>query len=195
MSDGRGKDYGRVTRLGKSPKPKKTIVLIVIIAIMEATNFPELKNDTFLRAIKGEEVDHVPVWLMRQAGRYLPEFREVRAKHDFFTVCRTPELACEITIQPIDRFPLDAAIIFSDILVVPQAMGLEVDMRAGEGPVFPNPLKSPEEIYSRYIITPIWLSNATIFILKYFNNYCTYYSSKIDSASGEIVFGSVFHDY
>jgi uroporphyrinogen decarboxylase len=86
---------------------------------------------------------------MRQAGRYLPEFREVRAKHDFFTVCRTPELACEITIQPIDRFPLDAAIIFSDILVVPQAMGLEVDMRAGEGPVFPNPLKSPEEIYSR----------------------------------------------
>jgi len=118
---------------------------------MEATNFPELKNDSFLRAIKGEDVDHVPVWLMRQAGRYLPEFREVRANHDFFTVCRTPELACEITIQPIDRFPLDAAIIFSDILVVPQAMGLEVEMRASEGPVFPNPLKSPEEIYSRYV--------------------------------------------
>jgi uroporphyrinogen decarboxylase len=136
---------------------------------MEATNFPELKNDTFLRAIKGEDVDHVPVWLMRQAGRYLPEFREVRAKHDFFTVCRTPELACEITIQPIDRFPLDAAIIFSDILVVPQAMGLEVDMRAGEGPVFPNPLITPEEVYSRYVHAARIFHNYRAIIIIYYS--------------------------
>ena len=70
--------------------------------------------------------------------RYLPEFREVRAKYDFFTVCRTPELACEVTLQPLSRMDLDAAIIFSDILVVPQAMGMEVQMVPGKGPVFPK---------------------------------------------------------
>lgn len=108
-------------------------------------DFPPLKNDRLLRAANREEVDKVPVWAMRQAGRYLPEFREVRAGHDFFTVCRTPELACEVTLQPLRRFELDAAIIFSDILVVPQAMGMEVLMVPGKGPVFPNPLKTPED--------------------------------------------------
>ncbi|TSO25254.1 Uroporphyrinogen decarboxylase [Bagarius yarrelli] len=83
-------------------------------------NFPELKNDTFLRAARGEEVEHVPVWCMRQAGRYLPEFREFRAGKDFFDTCRSPEDCCELTLQPLRRFPFDAAIIFSDILVVPQ---------------------------------------------------------------------------
>lgn len=83
---------------------------------------------------------------MRQAGRYLPEFQEVRAKHDFFTVCRTPELACEVTMQPLRRFDLDASIIFSDILVIPQALGLVVEMHKGLGPVFPEPLKGPQEL-------------------------------------------------
>ncbi|KAA0192154.1 hypothetical protein HAZT_HAZT006801 [Hyalella azteca] len=98
-------------------------------------------NHLLLKAARGEEVDKVPVWVMRQAGRYLPEFREERSKSDFFTICQTPELACKITLQPVERFPLDAAIIFSDILVIPQALGMEVIMQPGEGPVFPNPLK------------------------------------------------------
>ena len=94
-------------------------------------NFPPLQNDRILKAARGEEVDKAPVWIMRQAGRYLPEFRELRSKHDFFTICQTPALACEITLQPIKRFELDASIIFSDILVVPQVMGLTVEMKPG----------------------------------------------------------------
>jgi len=94
-------------------------------------NFPPLKNDRILKAARGEPVDRVPVWVMRQAGRYLPEFQEVRAQHDFFTVCQTPSLACQVTLQPIERFDLDASIIFSDILVIPQAMGLKVEMAPG----------------------------------------------------------------
>lgn len=108
--------------------------------------FPPLKNDLIIRAARGEVVERVPVWIMRQAGRYLPEFREVRKAHEFFKVCQTPELACEVTLQPIRRFNLDAAIIFSDILVIPQALGLEIEMRPGVGPVFPNPLVTPQDI-------------------------------------------------
>ena len=108
--------------------------------------FPPLQNDTILRAARGEVTSHVPVWIMRQAGRYLPEYRALRATEEFFTVVRTPELATEITLQPIERFPLDAAIIFSDILVVPQAMGLEVQMIKGRGPVFPEPLAHPDDL-------------------------------------------------
>lgn len=98
---------------------------------MTEHNFPLMKNDRILKAARGEPVDRVPVWVMRQAGRYLPEFREVRTQHDFFAVCQTPELACQVTLQPIERFDLDASIIFSDILVIPQAMGLKVEMMAG----------------------------------------------------------------
>lgn len=99
-----------------------------------AKNFPPMKNDLVLRAARGETVERAPVWVMRQAGRYLPEFRETRRSHDFFEICRTPELACEITLQPIRRYAglLDASIIFSDILVVPQALGMVVEMRSGE---------------------------------------------------------------
>lgn len=112
----------------------------------EKNGFPAMKNDRLLRAARGEEVDVVPVWVMRQAGRYLPEFREERAKCDFFTMCQTPELSCKVTLQPLKRFPLDAAIIFSDILVIPQALGMEVKMQPGEGPVFPAPLRGPEDL-------------------------------------------------
>ena len=93
-------------------------------------------------------MDRAPVWIMRQAGRYLPEFREVRVENEFFKVCQTPELACEITLQPIRRFPLDAAIIFSDILVIPQALGMTIQMKPGVGPVFDKPLVTPEDIDS-----------------------------------------------
>lgn len=113
---------------------------------MAEHNFPPLQNDRILRAARGEEVDKAPVWIMRQAGRYLPEFRELRSKHDFFTICQTPTLACEITLQPIKRFDLDASIIFSDILVVPQVMGLTVEMKPGVGPVLPNPLLDPSHL-------------------------------------------------
>lgn len=113
---------------------------------MTEHNFPPLRNDRILRAARGEAVDRVPVWVMRQAGRYLPEFRRVRSLNDFFTVCRTPALACEVTLQPIERFDLDAGIIFSDILVIPQAMGLKVEMVTGVGPVLPEPLTTPDDL-------------------------------------------------
>ncbi|KAF9426879.1 Uroporphyrinogen decarboxylase in heme biosynthesis [Podila epigama] len=110
--------------------------------------FPPLKNDLILRAARGEKTERAPVWVMRQAGRYLPEFRAERVENDFFKICRTPELATKVTLQPIDRYEglLDASIIFSDILVVPQAMGLEVEMIPGKGPHFPNPLVVPSDM-------------------------------------------------
>lgn len=105
-----------------------------------------LKNDLFLRALKGETVDRPPVWMMRQAGRYLPEFIEIRKKYDFFTRCQTPELASEITVQPIRRYGMDAAILFSDILVIPQAMNIEVQMKPNFGPYLPNPIQSQKAV-------------------------------------------------
>jgi uroporphyrinogen decarboxylase len=107
----------------------------------------ELQNDRYLRSLLRQPVDKTPVWVMRQAGRYLPEYREVRAKAgDFMTLCSTPELACEVTLQPLRRFDLDAAIIFSDILTIPDAMGLGLHFVAGEGPKFTNPIKSSADI-------------------------------------------------
>ena len=105
-----------------------------------------IKNDLFLRALKGETVDRPPVWMMRQAGRYLPEFMELRKKYDFFTRCQTPELASEITVQPIRRYGMDAAILFSDILVIPQAMDIEVEMKPNFGPYLPNPIRTKEDL-------------------------------------------------
>ena len=90
-----------------------------------------LKNDLFLRALNNEIVERPPVWMMRQAGRYLPEFMAIKEKYDFFTRCKTPELASEITIQPIRIIKPDAAILFSDILVIPQAMGIDVELEDG----------------------------------------------------------------
>jgi len=107
----------------------------------------ELKNDRYIRALLRQPVDKTPVWVMRQAGRYLPEYREVRAKAgDFMTLCSTPDLACEVTLQPLRRFDLDAAIIFSDILTIPDAMGLGLHFVAGEGPKFNNVIKNAKDI-------------------------------------------------
>ena len=100
----------------------------------------------FIKALKGEQVSRPPVWMMRQAGRYLPQYIELRKKYDFFTRVQTPELACEITLQPIDIIGTDAAILFSDILVVPQAMGLEVQMLEGKGPFLPKTATTQSEI-------------------------------------------------
>jgi uroporphyrinogen decarboxylase len=105
-----------------------------------------LKNDLFLKALKGETVERPPVWMMRQAGRYLPDFMKLKDKYDFFTRCRTPELATEITVMPIDQVGTDAAILFSDILVVPQAMQIEVEMRPGVGPWLPNPIRDKKSL-------------------------------------------------
>lgn len=109
-------------------------------------DFPPLQNDLFLRAARGEATERTPVWIMRQAGRYLPEYRALRSEEAFFDVCRTPKLAAEVTLQPIERFALDAAIIFSDILVVPQAMGMSVRIVPGDGPTFDDPLERPEDL-------------------------------------------------
>ena len=107
----------------------------------------KLKNDRLLRAIWHEPVDVTPIWIMRQAGRYLPEYREIRQKAgSFMTLCKTPELACRVTLQPLERFALDAAILFSDILTIPDAMGLGLHFKEGEGPFFERPVRSLREI-------------------------------------------------
>ena len=107
----------------------------------------ELKNDLLLRALLCKPVPRTPLWIMRQAGRYLPEYREVRAQAgDFMSLCRNPELACEVTMQPLRRYKLDAAILFSDILTIPDAMGLGLSFEAGEGPKFERPVRSASEI-------------------------------------------------
>ena len=100
----------------------------------------------FLKALKGETVERPPVWMMRQAGRYLPDYISLRNKYDFFTRVQTPELACEITLQPIDQVGVDAAIIFSDILVIPQALGLEVLLEEGKGPTLPKTIQTQQDI-------------------------------------------------
>jgi uroporphyrinogen decarboxylase len=106
-----------------------------------------MKNDTFLRALMREPTPYTPIWVMRQAGRYLPEYNATRKKAgSFLTLAKTPELACEVTLQPLARFPLDAAIIFSDILTVPDAMGLGLKFVEGEGPMFERPLRDEAAI-------------------------------------------------
>lgn len=114
----------------------------------------KLQNDLFLKAAKKQYVERTPIWIMRQAGRYLPEYRAVRAKADFLTMCKTPELAAEVTLQPIDLIGVDAAIIFSDILVIPEAMGMNLEMHEGKGPVFPNPIRNEDEAERLKYIDP-----------------------------------------
>ena len=101
-----------------------------------------IKNDLIIKALRGESTERTPVWMMRQAGRYLPDYRKLRDKYDFFTRVQTPELATEITLQPVNQIGVDAAILFSDILVVLQAMGLEVQLIENKGPVLPEPIRT-----------------------------------------------------
>ncbi|MFD2892298.1 uroporphyrinogen decarboxylase [Flavobacterium chuncheonense] len=110
-----------------------------------------IKNDLFLKALNNETVERPPVWMMRQAGRYLPEFLAIKEKYDFFTRCKTPELASEITVQPIRIIKPDAAILFSDILVIPQAMGIDVELQDNIGPILPNPIRSAADVDKVFI--------------------------------------------
>ncbi len=135
----------------------------------------QLKNDRLIRALLRQPVDCTPVWLMRQAGRYLPEYRQVREKAgDFLSLCKTPELACEVTLQPLRRFGLDAAILFSDILTIPDAMGLGLNFVEGEGPVFARPLRSAADIQKLPIPDPNselnYVMDAVRLIKKELNN-------------------------
>ncbi len=111
-------------------------------------------NDTFLRAARREPVDHTPVWLMRQAGRYMAEYRQLRQKYSMLEMIRTPELAVQVTMQPIERFPLDAAIIFSDLLPVLIGMGVSLEYAAGEGPVIDNPVRSAADVAALRVPAP-----------------------------------------
>ena len=116
---------------------------------MTIANEP-LKNDLLLRALLREPTPRRPIWLMRQAGRYLPEYRATRERAGgFLQMCTTPEIACEITLQPVERFPLDAAILFSDILTIPHAMNLGLEFEAGEGPRFERPVRTSADIDAR----------------------------------------------
>ncbi|ETN91513.1 Uroporphyrinogen decarboxylase [Gammaproteobacteria bacterium MOLA455] len=113
----------------------------------------ELKNDRFLKALMRQPVDRTPVWMMRQAGRYLPEYRAVRAKAgDFMSLCKNTELACEVTLQPLERYEMDAAILFSDILTIPDAMGLGLYFETGEGPKFRKPVRTEADIDALEVI-------------------------------------------
>lgn len=112
-----------------------------------------LKNDRFLKALLRQPVDRTPIWMMRQAGRYLPEYRATRAQAgDFMSLCKNPELACEVTLQPLERYPLDAAILFSDILTIPDAMGLGLYFETGEGPKFNKIVRTEADVQSLSVV-------------------------------------------
>src|SRR4028119_844803 len=111
----------------------------------------ELKNDLLIRALSKQHVERPPVWMMRQAGRYLPDYIKLKEKYSFFERCQIPELATEITVQPVDQVGVDAAIIFSDILVVPQAMGMEVQMIEGKGPLLPDPIHDKKDLQRLHV--------------------------------------------
>lgn len=113
-----------------------------------------ISNDLFLRACKRQPVERTPVWMMRQAGRYLPEYRAVRAKSDFLTMCKTPELATEVTLQPVNLIGVDAAIIFSDILVIPEAMGMRLEMVESRGPQLHDPIRTREQVEAIKVVDP-----------------------------------------
>ena len=111
-------------------------------------------NNTFLRACQGEQTEYTPVWFMRQAGRYLPEYQKVRSKVSFLELCKSPELCTEVTLQPIDIFGFDAAILFSDILIPMEAMNLALEFHEGRGPVFPNPVRSQQAVDALIVPDP-----------------------------------------
>src|SRR4051794_20638468 len=103
-------------------------------------------NDTFLRACRREPVDYTPVWLMRQAGRYMSEYMAIRSKHTFLEMCKNPEVACEVTLQPVNKLGVDAAILFADILLPLEGMGIDLEFAKGEGPIIHNPVRSKADV-------------------------------------------------
>lgn len=136
-------------KLGDNVELNYRTSLLSIVTKKAAMSFIDtpLQNDTFLRALKRQPTEHTPVWLMRQAGRYLPEYRQVRQKAgSFMDLAKNPDLATEVTLQPLDRYKLDAAILFSDILTIPDAMGLGLHFEEGEGPKFERPLRDEKDI-------------------------------------------------
>ena len=114
-----------------------------------------MANDTFLKACRLQPVKHTPVWLMRQAGRYMKEYMAIREKRSFLEMCRTPEIACEVTLQPVKAFELDAAIIFADILLPLPGMGIQLEFAKNEGPVIKNPVRSAKDIAAIRVINPL----------------------------------------
>ena len=120
------------------------------------------RMERFLRACRRQPVDCTPVWMMRQAGRYLPEYRAIRAKHGFLEMCRTPDLAAEVTLQPVRRFELDAAIIFADILLPLPGMGTDLTFEKGDGPVIHNPIRTRADVEK---LTPLDPGSAVPFLM------------------------------
>src|SRR5262245_58257122 len=103
-------------------------------------------DSLFIRACRRQAIERTPIWIMRQAGRYLPEYRAIREKTDFLTLCKTPELVAEVTVQPVDIIGVDAAILFSDILVIPEAMGMKLEIAESKGPTFDDPIRTPDDL-------------------------------------------------
>tara|TARA_R110001583_G_scaffold41998_1_gene133551 strand:- start:3735 stop:4871 length:1137 start_codon:yes stop_codon:yes gene_type:complete len=129
------------------------VIMHPIFSMSAEFAMSELKNDRFLKALLREPVDRTPIWMMRQAGRYLPEYKATRAQAgDFMSLCMNPDLACEVTIQPLERFPLDAAILFSDILTIPDAMGLGLYFETGEGPCFKKIIRTEADVQSLNVV-------------------------------------------
>ena len=121
------------------------------------------RADRFVKACRREPVDATPVWMMRQAGRYLPEYREIRAKHTFLEMCKTPEVAAEVTVQPVRRYEIDAAIIFADILLPLEPMGIGLEFAKGEGPVIHNPVRSMADVQK---LKPIDAATQIAYLMK-----------------------------
>ncbi|KAJ5430284.1 hypothetical protein N7491_007300 [Penicillium cf. griseofulvum] len=133
------------------------------------TELPPLKNDLLLRAARGEKVLRPPIWIMRQAGRYLPEYHQAKENLSFFECCRSPEVSSTLTIQPVDRYEglIDAAIMFLDILVIPQAMGMQIEMIDKKGPHFPEPLQSPDDPqYARIMLKEVDVAEELDYVYK-----------------------------
>ncbi len=162
----------------------------------------KLENDLLLRVLRGERAERTPIWIMRQAGRYLPEYMAVRARHDFLTMCREPELSSEVTIQPVEIIGVDAAIIFSDILVLPEAMGLNLVVEEGRGgPRFTNPIRKKSDLSSvreaeceknlKYVADAIRLTvarlNGRVPLIGFCGSPWTLFAYMVEGKGGEFV--------
>ncbi|GAB5371421.1 hypothetical protein AAMO2058_001578500 [Amorphochlora amoebiformis] len=161
------RDQSRVQKLGEVHESlQRGSMLKVLASLNSEESFPALKNDLLIRAARGENVEKVPVWMHRQAGRYLPEFRNFSDRFPFMHRCSTPEIATRLTIQPVERFGLDAAIIFSDILVLLPVLGVEWGMVKGKGPVVSEPINTPEDLVRIRSVTPTDIRNELGYVME-----------------------------